>query len=115
VTVVFANERKTPVTEYGPDPSNTRFLGLFGRLWNTAQSHYTAPYRPADDDPNGGVFTGLHRPVQAFMGADFLAANHVQYVNGAYPTIDTGLIEGPMGDPARRIFADRLRRRGGLQ
>jgi hypothetical protein len=29
--------------------------------------------------------------------------------------IDTGLIEGPMGDPARRIFADRLRRRGGMQ
>jgi hypothetical protein len=112
---VFANQRQAVVSEFGDDPRDSQFQGLFGRLWNTVQSKYTAPYRPADDDPNGGVFTGLHTPVQAFMGADFLAANHVQYSNGAYPTIDTGLIEGPMGDPARRIFADRLRRRGGIQ
>ncbi|WP_367575280.1 hypothetical protein [Streptomyces griseoaurantiacus] len=111
---MFANERRTVVTEYGGDPRDGRFQGLFGRLWNTVQSRYTAPYRPADDDPNGMVFTGLHQPVQAFMGADFLAANHVTYSDGAYPTIDTGLIEGPMGDPARKIFADRLRRRGAM-
>ena len=111
---MFANEYRSPVTEYGDDPRDGRFRSLFGRIWNTVQSCYTAPYRPADDDPNGGVFTGLHTPVQAFMGADFLAANPVQYNDGGYPTIDTGLIEGPMGDPARRIFADRLRRRGAM-
>jgi hypothetical protein len=112
---VFANERRAPITEYGADPRDGRFQSLMGRLWNTVQSRYTAPYLPADDDPNGRVFTGLHTPVQAFMGADFLPGNPVQYANGAFPTIDTGLIEGPMGDPARKIFADRLRRRGGLQ
>jgi hypothetical protein len=112
---MFANERRAAVTEFGADPRDGTFLALAGRLWNTVQAKYTAPYRPADDDPNGMVFTGLHTPVQAFMGADFLAANPVQYNNGAYPTIDTGLIEGPMGDPARRIFADRMRRRGGIQ
>lgn len=115
MTGVFANQRRAVVTEYGDDPSNGRFLSLMGRLWNSAQSAYTAPYRPADDDPNGMVFTGVHTAVQAFSGSDFLAANPVQYNNGGFPTIDTGLIEGPMGDPARRIFADRLRRRGGLQ
>jgi hypothetical protein len=112
---MFANQRAAVVSEFGADPRDGQFQGLFGRLWNTVQSKYTAPYRPDDSNPNGGMFTGLAKPVQAFMGSDFLAANHVQYSNGAYPTIDTGLIEGPMGDPARRIFADRLRRRGGLQ
>lgn len=112
---MFANQYRAGITEYGADPRDGVFQSLMGRLWNTVQSHYTAPYRPADDDPNGMVFTGLHTPVQAFMGADFLAGNPVQYANGAFPTIDTGLIEGPMGDPARKIFADRLRRRGGLQ
>jgi hypothetical protein len=112
---MFANQYRAPVSEFGADPRDSIFLRLAGRLWNTVQSQYTAPYRPADDDPNGMAFTGLAKPVQAFMGADFLAANAVQYNNGGFPTIDTGLIEGPMGDPARRIFADRLRRRGGLQ
>jgi hypothetical protein len=112
---MFANQRRAAITEFGADPRDSIFQLLMGRLWNTAQSKYTAPYRPADDDPNGMVFTGLHNPVQAFMGADFLAPNHIQYNNGGYPTIDTGLIEGPMGDPARKIFADRLRRRGSLQ
>lgn len=111
---MFANAQRRAIVDYGADPRE-RFSGsLFGRLWNTAQSRYTASYRPADDDPSA-VFTGLHQPVQAFMGADFLAANPVQYQNGGHPTIDTGLIEGPMGDPARRIFADRLRRRGGMK
>lgn len=112
--MAYVNEYRTGITEHGPDPRARFAAALFGRLWNTVQSKYTAPYRPADDDPST-VFTGYHKPVQAFMGADFLAANHVQYSNGAYPMIDTGLIEGPMGDPARRIFADRLRRRGGMQ
>lgn len=108
-----ANEYRTGITEYGPDPADRFARSLIGRLWNTAQGKYTQHYRPADDDPNGMVFTGLHEPVQAFMGANFHAANHVTYANGAYPTIDTGLIEGPMGDPARRIFAERLARRKG--
>lgn len=112
---MFANQRAAVVSEFVDDPRDRQFQNLFGRLWNVVQSKYTAPYRPADDDPNGVVFTGLHQPVQAFMGADFLAANSIQYNDGGFPTIDTGLIEGPMGDPARRIFADRLRRRGGLQ
>ncbi|MEU0788038.1 hypothetical protein ABZ341_41730 [Streptomyces sp. NPDC006173] len=112
---MFANQERATVTEFGADPRDGVFQRLTGRLWNTLQSKYTAPYLPADDDPNGRAFTGLHNPVQAFMGADFLAANYVQYNDGGFPMIDTGLIEGPYGDPARRIFADRLRRRGGLQ
>lgn len=111
---MFANQYRAPVSEFGADPRDGATLSLIGRLWNTVQGHYTAGYRPADDDPTT-VFTGLHTPVQAFMGADFLAANHIQYNNGGFPTIDTGLIEGPMGDPARRIFAARMRRQGGLQ
>lgn len=112
---MFANEQPRAVVDYGADPRERFASSLFSMLWTTVQSRWTAPYRPADDNPNGGTFTGLHQPVQAFMGADFLAANPVQYTNGGYPMIDTGLIEGPMGDPARRIFADRLRRRKGSQ
>jgi hypothetical protein len=111
---MFANGQRRAIVDYGADPRDRYSSSLFSTIWNTVQSKFTAPYRPADDDPST-VFTGLHTPVQAFMGADFLAANPVQYNNGQYPMIDTGLIEGPMGDPARRIFADRLRRRGGMQ
>lgn len=111
---MFANRRVRAVVDFEGDPSfRYRAGSLFTFLWRTTQSRYTAPYRPADDNPNGGTFTGYHAPVQAFTGANFLAANQVQYTNGAYPTIDTGLIEGPMGDPARRIFAERLARRKG--
>lgn len=109
----YANEYRAPITEYGADPRERFATSLFGRLWNTVQSRYTAPYRPDDNNPQGGIFTGTAAPVQAFMGADFLAANSVQYTNGAFPTIDTGLIEGPYGDPARRIFAERMARRKG--
>lgn len=112
---MFSNGERRAIVDYGADPRERYAGSLVSTLWRTVQSRFTAPYRPADDNPNGGVFTGLHQPVQAFMGADFLAANAVQYSNGGYPMIDTGLIEGPMGDPARRIFADRMRRRGGLQ
>lgn len=113
--MMFANQRPRAIVDYGADPRDRYASSLFGMVWKTVQGAYTAHYRPADDNPNGGVFTGLHKPVQAFLGADFLAPNKVQYNNGAFPTIDTGLIEGPMGDPARRIFADRLRRsRGGV-
>lgn len=108
-----ANTYRRPIVEYGADPRDGITAGLIGRLWNTLQGAYTAPYRPDDNNPQGGIFTGTHAPVQAFMGADFLAANSVQYTNGAFPMIDTGLIEGPMGDPARRIFAERLARRKG--
>jgi hypothetical protein len=110
---MFANQRTRAVTDFEGDPTfRSRAGSLFTFLWRTAQSAYTAPYRPADDDPSA-VFTGYHAPVQAFTGSAFLAANRVTYSDGGYPTIDTGLIEGPMGDPARRIFAERLARRKG--
>jgi hypothetical protein len=111
---MWANRRTRAIEEFEGDPSfRGRAGSLFTFLWRTAQSAYTAPYRPADDNPNGGTFTGYHAPVQAFTGSAFLAPNPVQYSDGGYPTIDTGLIEGPMGDPARKIFAERLARRRG--
>jgi hypothetical protein len=109
----YANQRKAVVADFGADPNDSVTTGLMGRIWNTLQGKYTAPYRPDDNNPQGGIYTGLHTPVQAFMGSNQLGANPVQYNNGAFPTIDTGLIEGPMGDPARRIFAQRLARRKG--
>ncbi|MBK3534567.1 hypothetical protein JHN48_34425, partial [Streptomyces sp. MBT72] len=76
---MFANGERRAIVDYGADPRE-RFAGtLFATLWSTVQGKLTAPYRPADDNPNGGTFNGLHAPVQAFMGADFLAANPVQY------------------------------------
>jgi hypothetical protein len=111
---MFINQRTRAITDFEGDPTFAGRAGsLFTTLWRTAQSCYTAPYRPADDDPNGGVFTGTTAAVQAFTGSAFLAANPVTYSDGGYPAIDTGLIEGPMGDPARRIFAARLARRRG--
>lgn len=108
---MWANERPRVVVDYDADPNDRYASSLLSTLWRTVQSRFTAPYLPADDDPSR-TFTGYVANTQGFMGAAFLAGNPVQYTDGGYPTIDTGLIEGPMGDPARRIFADRLRRRG---
>jgi hypothetical protein len=38
----------------------------------------------------------------------------IPYRPGGSATIDSGLVEGPLGDPARRIFAQRLARRSSM-
>lgn len=112
----FVNEYRCPISEFGADPRERQARGLLHDLWTRLQGARTHPYGPEKSDPsttfNGAIADGP----QQFAG--FAApAGGVPYRPGGAATIDTGLVEGPLGDPARRIFAQRLARRqsiGGL-
>lgn len=106
-----ANAYRAAVTEYGEDPNGQRpGRGLLADVWTRLQGFRTHPYGPADKDPST-TFNGVGPAVQNFQGmGDLLAVGAVPYRNGGSATLASGLVEGPLGDPARRIFATRLRR-----
>lgn len=112
---MFANEFRQPVAEYGVGPDSRQGLGLLRDLWSRVQGARTHPYGPEKADPSitwNGYATGPQR----FTGLDAIGSG-IPYRDGAFADISTGLVEGPMGDPARRIFAQRLARQtsiGGL-
>lgn len=109
-----ANRYQRTITEYGADPNDQRTIGLMSGLWQRAQSKWAGRYGVANGDP-GGSFTGTLTRDQAFMhGTVPMGANPNSFRNGDAAQIDSGLIEGPMGNPTMRIFADRLKRRGAM-
>ena len=111
----FANQYSAPVAEFGPDPRERVAGGLFAEIWARVQGLRTHPYAPADKDPST-TFNGYAQAPQNFQ-VQIPLGSGIPYRDGGSATIDSGLVEGPMGDPARRIFAQRLARRtaiGGL-
>jgi hypothetical protein len=114
---MYANQRTVPVAEFGADPHERTARSLFGEIWARVQGLRTVPYGAADKDPST-TWNGYAAPPQEFTGLGSSLGGATPYRNGNFPTIDTGLVEGPLGDPARRIFAQRLARRtamgGGL-
>ncbi|MEN8672576.1 hypothetical protein [Nocardioides sp.] len=102
------NAVTTTVTDYGPDPRNPAqqilrevFLRLHGWL--------VPAYVGGDNDP-GNQFHGLAAPMQEFKGLANPGSTTVVYRGGDYAQLDSAITAGPMGDPTRRILADRLRR-----
>lgn len=110
---MFANQYTHPVAEFGADPRDRLSAGLLREIWTRLQGCRTHPYGPEKADPST-TFNGYAQSPQDFRGFPAPMGAGMPYVNGGSPTIDTGLVEGPMGDPARRIFAQRLARRGSL-
>lgn len=109
---MFANERTVSTAEFGADPRERVAGSLFREIWTRVQGFRTHPYAPADKDPST-TFNGYGNPPQQFEG--FTApGGAIPYRPGGFPTLATGLVEGPMGDPARRIFAQRLARRSAI-
>lgn len=106
---MFANQSSQQVPVFGEDP-HAPGRGILREIWTRVQGLRTHPYRPERSDPSI-TFNGLAAAPQDFRGLGQLAAGGVAYRNDGFPTLDTGLVEGPMGDPARRIFAQRLARR----
>lgn len=108
----FANQYTAPTAEFGADPRDRLSGELLRELWTRLQGARTHPYGPEKGDPSttwNGVTAG---PPQAFQGMQAsLSAGGTAYRPGGAATIDSGLVEGPLGDPARRIFAQRLARR----
>jgi hypothetical protein len=113
---VFANETRQTVAQFGVGPDARQGLGLLRDLWSRVQGARTHPYAPEKSDPSI-TWNGYARPVQEFRGFGVSTGGAIPYRNGGNATLASGLVEGPMGDPARRIFAARLKRQtsiGGL-
>lgn len=113
---MFANQRRTAVSDFGVGPDARQGLGLLADLWARVQGARTHPYGPERSDPSI-TFNGYARAPQDFKGLSAPLGGGAPYRDGGSATISSGLVEGPLGDPARRIFAQRLKRQtsiGGL-
>lgn len=110
----FANETRGLIPEFGPDPSNRRFLGLMSRKVHEDQGHYNHPYGPSNLNP-GYEWDGYAHNPQHYKGfAVATGGSLTQYRDGGWEQTDSGVVAGPLGDPSRRIFAERLARRKGV-
>jgi hypothetical protein len=113
---MFANQFRAAVSEFGIGPDARQGLGLVRELWSRVQGARTHPYGPEKSDPST-TWNGVGPSPQNFQGLNAPLSGGVPYRNGGSATIASGLVEGPLGDPARRIFAARLKRQnsvGGL-
>lgn len=94
------------VTDYAPDPNNPG-----GQAFRSAMKYLQGFLQPVvgfgDADP-ARQFHGDGPAFQDFRGGLGGAA---PMSNGGYADIGSAITAGPMGDPAARIFADRLARR----
>lgn len=106
------NAYTAPVQEFGPDQLGVGLLrGLFRDVLARVQGRAgTSYYGGSDADPER-TLGGYAPSPQSFHGAANPAATTVVTNNGAYPSIASGIVEGPMSDPVRRIFAARTGRR----
>jgi hypothetical protein len=113
---MFANQYQRLDAGFGVGPDARQGLSLVALLWERVQGFRTHPYAPEKSDPSI-TWNGVAAAPQDFTGLQFSLGGGAPYRDGGSATIDTGLVEGPMGDPARRIFAARLARQtaiGGL-
>lgn len=113
---MFANEYRETVTCFGVGPDARQGLGLLRDLWQRVQGARTHPYGPEKSDPSI-TWNGYAQAPQDFKGLNAPLGGGMPYRDGGSADISSGLIEGPLGDPARRIFAQRLKRQtsiGGL-
>lgn len=101
------NARKRVIVDYGPDPAESWLRRLVCDTRDRVQGLFVRAY-PAEDSQT--MFYGYADAGQDFAGAANPGAVLTTYRDGGNADISSGIVEGPMGDPARRIFAARLRR-----
>lgn len=106
-----ANAVTRQVTDYGEDPISPS-RGLIEEIRTRLHGWLVPAYVGGDTDPDRQFF-GYGPPLQDFKGAANPAATLVTFRNGDYAELSSAESGGPMTDPTRRIFADRLRRRVG--
>lgn len=100
------------VVDYGGDPYNEpRLHSIQDEAASRLQGHGSGTYGIANGDPSAS-FNGYAAPVQTFARVSAPGRNPVVYRDQSQGTIETGLVDGPYADPARRIFAARLAARG---
>lgn len=110
---MYANQSAQTIAEFGPDPNNRRIRWLMTRqVWDD-QSMYTSPYGPSELNP-GRFHPGYMDDPQNFVSFNQHGGSEVPYRTGAFPDTSSAIVTGPMGDPSRRVFAERLARRRGF-
>lgn len=109
-----ANARARVVVDYGPDPADRYARGLLADTLARVMGRLVHGYGADDFNPSTTYHGQDDRRLQNFAGAAHGGATSVVTRDGGHADMSSGIAEGPMGDPARRIFADRLRRRTAL-
>jgi len=106
----YANEHRRCIVDYGPDPAESWVRRLVADTVARVQGALVAPVVGADHSPETTYGGAYARSPQSFRGAASPATTNVTYRNGGAAEISSGIVEGPFGDPSRRMFAERLRR-----
>lgn len=101
------------IASFGSDPNAAGINnGLASKIHGYLQSWFTPYVGPSEVNP-GKFWPGYAPSPQSFAGMAGFGGSAVVYRTGAYPQTDSAVIAGPLGDPSRRIFAERLARRQG--
>lgn len=106
-----ANAVHTQVVDYVGDSFGARTALAFG-AWDSRARRgvLSASVLGEHGDPGKSFYGILARPPQLFAGLAGLSGNPLAYRDGIN-SLDNNLSDEAMSDPARRIFAERLRRR----
>lgn len=107
------NARPRAIVDYGQDPNNPA-RGAVHDAWLRLHGFLVDVVAGGDTDPSNQFF-GDGPMLQSFIGAGNPASTTVVTRNGGNADIASPIVgDSIITDPARRIFADRLRRRNQL-
>lgn len=108
----FANRLLSIVLDFGRDPNNEPIRSLMDYQVADAQGAFATVYGPSALNP-GYNWEGYvdDPPLQNFVHYSGTQGNAPVYRTGAYAQTDSAIVSGPLGNPARRVFAEQLRRR----
>lgn len=106
-----ANQGVALAATFGDDPNAAGINhGLASKIHGYLQSWFTPYVGPSEVNP-GRFWPGYAPSPQRFTGMAGMGGSGVVYRTGAWAQTDSAVITGPLGDPSRRIFAERLARR----
>lgn len=103
------NQVTTPVADYAADPHQPSW-GLFKDVLE--RLNFLPPFYGGGDLDPGNQWAGDTQPPQKFAGLGMLQVTgdvNSIFRNGSND-ISEAAVEGQVGDPVRRILADRMRR-----
>lgn len=103
------NAFRRTVIDYGEDPNNP--ARSIGRDLALRLGAFLVPVVGGGDTDPEQQFHGVGPKLQDFDGAANQVGNRILYTNGGNAEISSAVTSGVTGDPVRRMFADRLRRR----
>ncbi|MDR6212176.1 hypothetical protein QE364_003907 [Nocardioides zeae] len=104
------NAHTRPAVEYGQDP-NQPSRGIVGDALARLHGFFVPVVAGGDTDVSRQFQGTVDYSLQHFVGAANPASTTVVSRDGGNATLSDAIVAGPELDPARRMLADRLRRR----